>query len=500
MKTKTFIFITIINFVFLTGCSQKRTDYKTLYLRLPEQPSTLDPALTVDVYSGGILSKIYSTLVKFDENLAILPDAAEKWAISRDGRQYVFYIDENLRFSDGTSVTSRDVKKSFQRILSPGSLSSRKWMFENVMGAVEFIDGKEKDVSGFEIIGEKILGIELIKPFAPFLGLLAMPNAAIVKEGVNSLLGSGAFKLEKWERGEKILLSKNREYLGGDSFLENICYRIIPQDFTAISEFKQGNLDILGLSNSMVDSFKAAEYEKNVYSKIGLNIYYIGFNCQKKPFNNIAVRRALVSTIDKERIIKTILVSRAEPAFSPVPPVLLDVEHYEVEKKVVFPKERALKLLINTSDEMQTIAEVCQHFWKEKGVKVDIIQREWNGFKEALNNGEFDMFILSWWADYPDAENFLYPVFYSGNWGPKGNRARYSNKIFDKVIVEARSELDLNKRENLYRQAVKIVVRDCPWAFLWHKKDYSVIQPWVVNFKIYPLYYSDKGVDVKLEH
>lgn len=174
------------------------------------------------------------------------------------------------------------------------------------------------------------------------------------------------------------------------------------------------------------------------------------------------------------------------------------MENNYIETTETVSFDRPFKLLINTSDEMQSIAEICQHFWKKTGIEIEITQRDWNGFKEALNNSEFDMFILSWWADYPDAENFLYPTFYSGNWGSAGNRVRYSNTEFDALITEARAETDVELRQNLYRKATNIIVEDSPWVFLWHKKDYCAVQPWIRDFKMFPLYYSDKGTGIKI--
>lgn len=498
------VYILFILLVF-SGCGRKRSDFSTLFLRLAEEPSTLDPALTVDVYSGGIIAKMHSTLVRFDENLKLLPDIAERWEISEDGRQYVFHLKKSIRFSDGSSVSAGEVKKSFERILKPATLSSRKWMFEKVKGAADFISGRADEISGMEILDENTIIITLEEAFTPFLSLLAMPNASIIKIRGKEITGCGPYKLGQWARGEKIVLEENPEYSGGDARVKRILYRVIPNDFTAVSEFRQGKLDIMGLNIPMLDALEKTGYKDLFYSKPGLNTYYVGFNCRKEPFNDVNARKIFVKAVDKKQIIKHVFNSRVEPAYSPVPPVLLydglwAMENSYVEAAGKGAFNRPFKLLINTSDEMQSIAEICQHFWKKRGIKIEIAQRDWNGFKEALNNSEFDIFILSWWADYPDAENFLYPTFYSGNLGSAGNRTGYSNAEFDRLITEARAEINTETRQNLYRGAADIIVEDSPWIFLWHKKDYCVVQPWVKGFKMFPLYYSDKGTGIKITH
>ncbi|HEX9861458.1 MAG TPA: hypothetical protein VGB23_09655, partial [Nitrospirota bacterium] len=109
-----------------------------------------------------------------------------------------------------------------------------------------------------------------------------------------------------------------------------------------------------------------------------------------------------------------------------------------------------------------------------------------------------DAFWLSWQADYPDAENFLYPVFHSANFGSAGNRARFSDPEFDRLIEKAQSEPDPDKRDELYREAQAHVVETAPWVFFWHKKDFVVHQPWVKGYRLYPINNADKGLGVEL--
>jgi peptide/nickel transport system substrate-binding protein/oligopeptide transport system substrate-binding protein len=109
------------------------------------------------------------------------------------------------------------------------------------------------------------------------------------------------------------------------------------------------------------------------------------------------------------------------------------------------------------------------------------------------------MFYLSWWADYPDPENFLFPLFHSSNHGPGGNRTRYSNATVDALIDKGRDTLDEKKRNSLYQRAEELIVADAPWVFLWHRTDFTIRQPWVKNYKIYPIYSMDKGNDIFIE-
>jgi len=133
------------------------------------------------------------------------------------------------------------------------------------------------------------------------------------------------------------------------------------------------------------------------------------------------------------------------------------------------------------------------------GLNAKITQLDWSAFKNAVNDAEPDAFWLSWWADYPDPENFLFPLFHSGSVGSSGNRTRCLDPDLDRLIEAAQRTINEKQRYGLYREAEKRIIQDAPWIFMWHKADYFVIQPWVKDFKIYPLYSIDKRVDVTLE-
>jgi len=107
--------------------------------------------------------------------------------------------------------------------------------------------------------------------------------------------------------------------------------------------------------------------------------------------------------------------------------------------------------------------------------------------------------IVSLLADYPDIENFLYPVFHSKNWGSAGNRVRYKNEKFDNLIESARTTVDSDKQSKLYEDALNCVMQDTPWVCLWHKKKFTVTQPWVKGYSLSPVYSVEKGTKIKLE-
>lgn len=449
--------IKIILFVILiSGCSVREDARGILRIRIKEDPTTLDPIYIVDVVGGSISAKLYRGLVRFDENCRIVPDIAQSWEVSGDGLIYTFKL----------QMSPEVVKNRFEEVIKK---SPRKWIFEKV---------KE-----FRVLDDKTLQIELKEPFSPFLSLLTMPNAYIA---------DGPYRLALWEHDRRIVLEPREPVR-----LKGIEYVIIPEEFTAKAEFDLGNIDIMEVSPvEWVNMTARKNGIISLYSQVGLNVYYIGFNCER--FKNTRFRQALNYAIDKESIIKNTLNGQAVISGGPVPPTLLKTSYpypylpNRAKRLLKGQYPLKLKLYVRAQTQAIQIAEAIQHYLKKIGTTVDIIPLEWSAFKEAINKGEPDLFLMSWWADYPDPENFLFPTFHSTNIGPGGNRARFRNSLIDKLIEEAQRTGD----QKLYKKLQRYINRQAPWIFLWHTKELVITQPWVKGFRLYPVYNSDKGTEI----
>lgn len=509
-----FIFISIL---FLSVCcsSQNRLP-GYLYYRLNTNPTTLDPALIVDVTGGTISAKLFNGLVSIGDDLGIRSDIAEKWTISQDGLIYTFALRRGITFSNKKEVRSGDFKYSFERVLDPKTRSPNIWVFEKILGAEEFMKGRASDVEGIKVIDDYTLQIRLKRPFAPFLNLLTTTSAYVVpKEEIERLgpdfssrpVGSGPFVLEEWIPNREITLQKREDYFDRAAKVKGIIYRIIPEDLTAVTEFEIGNIDVLTIPASEYSRYGKDRKKKDLISSIkGLNTYYLGMNCSRHPFRNPTLRKAMNHAIDKAKILNTIYEKRGRAAAGPLPDVMRKwdiTSYYEYDPqkaRELIRKEGmhgfTIQLYVTADQEIVDIAEVIQSYIQAAGIKVRIRQLEWSAYKEAVNRGEPDMFYLSWWADYPDPENFLFPLFHSSNHGPAGNRTRYTNAFVDSMIAQGQYTLDEDKRNLFYRRAEEMIIADAPWVFLWHRTDFSIRQPWVKNYKIYPIYSMDKGTEI----
>jgi peptide/nickel transport system substrate-binding protein/oligopeptide transport system substrate-binding protein len=495
----------------------------TLYLRLNNNPTTLDPALITDVQGGGIAAKLFNGLVRFNENLDIVPDIARSWKISDDQVTYTFRLRRDVRFGNGRKVTAQDVKYSFERVLTPGTKAPLTWVLDKIEGAKDIVSGKASTASGLRVVNDHTLVIKLERPFGPFLSLLAMTTAYVVpREEVLRLgqdfgthpAGSGPYALNEWKHGQYLHLLAREDYFEGRPKLNGIYYRIIPEDLTAVLEFDTGRLDILLIPSSEYRRYTTdPAWRDLVYGKPGLDSYYLGLNCTRPPFNDVRVRQAVNYAIDRQHILNTVFEKRGVLASGPIPPGLWKNNilpratkgyAYDPGKAQELIRQAGaqgamIKIYINADPEVLDIVEVIQSYLAKAGLKAEITQLDWSAFKHAVNEGEPDAFWLSWWADYPDPENFLYPLFHSSSEGPGGNRSRCIDRELDGLIETAQRTMDERERYRLYRKAEARVIQNAPWVFMWHRADYFVIQPWVKDFKIYPIYSIDKRVDVTVK-
>jgi len=509
----------IIAVVLLLGCGSGREGEEGfLRLRLKDDLSTLDPAFIVDVPGGAVAAKIFNNLVRFDPEGKIVPDLAERWEISADGTLYRFFLRPGVRFHSGREMEASDVIYSLRRLLDPAVNSPRFWLLEGVAGAGEFRAGESPGPEGIRSPRAGLVEIELDRPSPLFLYYLALPGCAIVpREAVEGQeggfasrpVGTGPFSLREWRRQNRLVLVRNPDYFAGPPALPGVVYRVIPEALTAAVEFERGNLDLIEVPRAEHGRYtSSAPWKDLVESRVGLNVYYLGFNCRRPPFDDPRVRRAFNYALDREKIIEAILENRAAAAAGPVPPDLLPPAGagypYDPEEARRLLEESGVglplkvELLFKSDREVLTIAEVIQSYLKEVGIEAVLLQREWSAFLQALNEGDFDLFYLSWWGDYPDPENFLYPTFHTANIGPGGNRTLFSDSAVDESLQAAAAELDPDRRRELLAAAAGRVVDLAPWVFLWHKKEVMIRSPRLENYRIPLIYNGDKFLELRL--
>ncbi|UCH83961.1 MAG: ABC transporter substrate-binding protein [Candidatus Latescibacterota bacterium] len=503
----------------LAGCSQRPLEGDVLYLALETSPNKLDPAMVVDVAEGQVCSMIYQGLVRFSPEGTVIPDAARRWESSEDGTRYLFRLDTRARFSDGRPLTATDVTSSFARILAPSSGSPRKWVLDRISGAAGFSDGSTSSIDGLLVQDDSTVVITLDKPFRPFIRLLAMPAAAIVPADSNSQdvtmnsagnetrpdipIGSGRWVLAHWERGDYLELVANPHHPAGPPAVKRIRFRIIPEAFTRIAEFEAGTLDILKIPHAELDRFLSMESLRDrIQSQSELRVTYVGLNNTREPLDDPRVRQALNMAVDVERIVAVLGGGHATRAAGAIPPGLPGYEArpaYEYDRAAArtllseagYPDGFELEIWQRDSPEGNRVVEAVQGYLMELGIRVTVVKREWSAFKEAVSQGRVDAFFLDWYADYPDAENFLYPLFHSANVGGGGNRAFFHDTRVDSLIETAQRTLEPSRCQALYATVDRMVHEQAPWIYLYFPTSFIVVSSRVQGYTFPVLYLGE---------
>lgn len=471
----------------------------------PSDPPSLDPAHITDTVSHAVASELFDGLVTFDHELNIRPAIAAHWTISEDGRIYTFDLRDGVRFHNGRPVTAEDFRYSFERLLHPKTRSERTWILEKLEGTRQFMAGEVPRVPGIKVLGALKLQLTLERPFAPFLALLAYPAASVVpRETVERWgrqfsthpMGTGPFRFREWFHDDRIVLEANPDYFQGTPYLDQIVFRVIPDDMARFQEFKAGNLEHTDVPSGFFQVIRDdPSLSGMLVSRPSLGINAIQFNVDRPPFrNNRALRQAFNYGVNKEAIAEVILEGRVSPARSVLPPGMfahnpgLPGYPYNIQKALQLMAEAGyergrglppLTLYYNTGLANRQISEFVQGALRAIGVSLELRELDWPAYLNLVDRGDAPLFRLGWLADYPDPENFLTVLFHSRNIGSKGNLSRYRNPRVDALLDRADASLDPAERVRLYREAEEVIIEDAPWIFLHYYSTDVLIQPWV---------------------
>lgn len=512
--------------VLLAACGGRERDTagagrNVLHLTFGTDPASLDPIQAVDVYRGQMVVYLYDGLVQFQDGES-QPSLASSWEISEDGTVYTFHLRDDVQFHNGRSFTAGDVKYSFERALTPAAQSPLTWVFDFIQGSDAMLAGEAASLSGLRVPDPVTVEITLEQPFAPFLMLMAMPAAHIVpreeieqkgEQFSEAPVGTGPWVFESWAHDDVIRLTANPRYHGGRPETDGMEIRIIPETTTVIAEFERGNLDVVDgneFPRPEYERFAAdPDWEPHIRKRPALITYYLALNNAKPKFADPRVRRALNYAVDVAAISAAIYPTEMILSHGPIPPGLPG--YREDGEPYGHDPERARALLAEAGVEdltfdvffrslalNQRFLEAVQANLAEVGVTMNLQQRDWTAVRQAMQQGELDAYLSNWYADYPDAENFLYPLFYSEMAGAGGNAAFYENAVVDSIILTARRTLDDDERIAMYARADSLIFADAPWIFTVHPVDADLVQPWVEGYEIPAVFYGNKWVDVGL--
>ncbi|MFC1509853.1 peptide-binding protein [Candidatus Omnitrophota bacterium] len=453
------------------------------------EPRTFVPILASDSASGAICGLVFNGLLKYDKDLKLVGDLAKEWKLSEDGLGITFYLRRGVRWHDGEAFTAKDVEFTYKSLIDPNVRTP--------------YSGDFNMIERFDIIDDytiKVLYKEVFSPGLSSWGMNIMPEHLLKEEDLNATsfarnpIGTGPYKFKAWKTAELVELISNHDYFEGRPYIDRYIYRIIPDQATLFLELRAEGVDEISLtplqakrqteSRFFKDNFQKFRYPSSGYT-------YLGYNLKDPRFQDIRVRQAINYAVDKEEIIRGILLGLGRAATGPFIPESwaynkdVKVVGYDPQKAIALLKEAgwydsdsdgflekdgrkfSFTIITNQGNEGRRMtAEIIQRRLKEVGIEVRIKVIEWSAFvSEFIDKRRFDAVLLGWGLSLdPD----MYDIWHSSKTKEgEFNFVGYSNSEVDRLLLEGRRTFDILKRKKIYHRVHEILYDEQPYLFLY---------------------------------
>lgn len=506
---------------------------KTLVFCSEGSPEGFDPAQYIAGTTFDASSEaIYDRLVEFAPGqTTIAPGLAEKWQVAPDGLAVTFTLRSGVKFQSipgfqpTRDLDARDVVFSFQRMLDrahpfhkaapKGFPYADSMALDKVIGRVERVD-------------DRTVRFALLQPDATLLADLAMPFASILSaeyadrlaaqgtpEKLNSEpVGTGPFRLASYRKDQQIRYEAFEHYYAGRQKIDRLVFAITPDASVRWQKLKAGECHVMVYPKPADIAAIRQDARIKLLGQNGLNVAYLAYNTEKKPFDNRLVREALTLAIDKQAIVKAVYQGAGAVAKNPIPPTLwsyhdgiADTAH-DPEKARALLRQAGLDKGFSTTlwampvqrgynPNARQMAELIQSDWAAIGVRATIVTYEWGEYLKRAKAGEHDTILLGWTGDNGDPDNFLYTLLGCDAAKSGENAARWCDTDFEDAVSRARRLTDRKEREILYRRAQEIFRRELPWTPIAHSYVYEPARREVSGLVLSPFgLHKFTGVDL----
>ncbi len=503
MKKVLAIIMASVMVLALAACTDTTVDKDfELNVNFASEPQTIDPALNSAVDGAVMINHMFEGLYKWVDdgngNATLALGQASDVQVNDDKTVYTFTIREDAKWSDGKAVTANDFVYAWQRLVDPATAADYSYMADILLNANEIMAGEaDKATLGVEAVDERTLVVTLHTPCPYFEEIMAFPALMPVRQdmieaggdqwtfSIDTYVGNGPYKMESWEHGANIRIVKSETYYDYAKLGPKAINFKLMDDANAIyAAYQSGELNF-------IEEVPVAEIpallesgELDIDPYIGT--YYVCFQTQKAPFDDVRVRKAFSLTIDRNYIVEQITQTGQVPATGFVPSGINDAEgasgddfrtvggdYMDVSKEAYAANcEEARRLLAeagyangegfpvveylyNTSESHKAIGEALQQMWQtELGVTVNLVNQEWNTFLQTRKEGNYSIARNGWIADYNDPMSFLDMWMTGGG----NNDAQYSNAKYDDLIKQAKSTNDPAERMKLMHEAEDILM------------------------------------------
>ncbi|MFQ5839961.1 MAG: ABC transporter substrate-binding protein [Candidatus Methylomirabilales bacterium] len=474
------------------GCGPRAgLEHPGLVIGIATDPTTLDPRVATDAVSLHLTELIFSSLVRTDAGLRVIPDLAERWE-QPDPRTYIFALRSNVRFHHGPEVTADDVRYTYESLRDPRLGSAYA--------------GVLKEVEEIEVLDRYRIAFRLRRPFSPFLYHLTLgivpADRGAAKDFGQRPVGSGPFRFAGWAPNERVELTAFAGHFRGGPRVNRIRFRVIPDATIRYLELRKGSLDLLPgeLPPELLPVAQALPGYRLLQGPSS-NYTYLGFNLRDRILRDRRVREAIALAIDREGLVRHLLRGQAIPATGPLFP-----GHWAYQGKVGrlgLDRDRAERLLDAagyrrrggvrfelefkaTTDELnRAIAEAIQYQLGLVGITVRIRGYEWGTFYADIKSGNFQIYVLTW-VGITDPD-YLHYLFHSESIPPVGaNRGFYMDPEVDRLLEAGRETTDWRKRRIIYGRVQQILAQDLPYVSLWHERRWALVKKRLRGFTLMP--------------
>jgi len=482
---KSFITFTILLSLTLTACSNQGTQVQntskdqTLRLMDTSDIVSLDSSLALDGPSLNALNSVMEGLYMPNDKGEYVPAAAKSHKVSEDGKVYTFTL-RDAKYSNGEKVTAQDFVFAMKRAIDPKTKAQFAYDLYDIENAQEINQGKlPVEKLGVTALDDQTLEIKLERAIPYFIQLTSLPmyfplNEKFVKEQgnkygleANTTLYNGPYVVNSWDHGSGFSMKKNDQYYDKKKVKVNeIEVKVMKETTTAVNLYETGELDQAIIDSSVIDRFK----DNSELQKLAMPIVsYISFNQQNPLLANSKVRTAISNAFNKEDISNVLLNDGSIPTDRIVPKGLVkdskgndfvsSTEHsssIELSKAKSLFKDAlseigksnvSLSLLVNDSNTSRKIGEYIKSQLETnlQGLTVDIIVQPAQQKFELRQQGDYDLSLDTWGADYPDPTTYL-ELFTSKS---ALNVLNYSNKQYDDLLLKANTVSIQNETERL---------------------------------------------------
>ncbi|MFA1820975.1 ABC transporter substrate-binding protein [Virgibacillus oceani] len=479
--------------------------------------TSLDFASVSDGESSRVTKNIFESLLNYErDSFEIVPGLAHDWEVSEDGLEYTFYLEEDVKFHDGTDFNAEAVKINFERwsdreheyaFLDDGYIYP---LYETMFGGVK--GGEGHVIDEINVISDHEIEFVLNRPLGSFLQNLAMHYFAITSPAAldeygpdigENPVGTGPFKFVSWEKDSQIILEKNEDYrMEGLPKLDRVIYQVIPDNGARVIALRSGEVDIIDDVNPDEAEGIESDDDLELYARNENNIGFLGFNVEKPSLDDKLVRQAITHAIDTQSIVDALYAGYATPAVNLIPPNYLghndDIEGYE------YNTEKAKELLADAGYEdgleldlwvmpvsrpympdPERVAEIVQNNLGEVGITTNIVREEWAPYLEKTSNGEQELYLLGWSGSNGDPDYFFNSLLHGDAIGGE-NRTFYKNEEVDELLDQAVETIDQEERAELYKKAQVILHEDAPAVNIVHSTPLVAAKSSVKNFVPHP--------------